>query len=156
MCPGPRKPACTKWLIQVHISSTIVASSNNTANQALQFCLSDFNHNVQQASGHNHSVLLVQIYGLPENNNALVAAARVHSVLASEDLFVDLEASDGPHDETLNSLTQVYAWGSGHNGRLGLGLQQDMTVPEMVSDLDGAEILDVACGYDHTLVLIKL
>ena len=93
---------------------------------------------------------------MPEKGNALVAAARVHSILASEDLFVDTDAVDAPHDETLNSLTQVYAWSSGHNGRLGLGLQQDMTVPEMVSELDGADILDIACGYDHTLVLIKL
>ncbi|DBA88888.1 hypothetical protein WJX79_001006 [Trebouxia sp. C0005] len=96
------------------------------------------------------------IFGLPENNRALVAAARVHSVLASEDLFVDPETAHLPHDDTLNSLTQFYAWGSGHNGRLGLGYQQDMTVPEMVSELDGAEILDVACGNDHTLVLIRL
>lgn len=100
----------------------------------------------------------MQIYGLPENSNAVVAAARVHSILASEDIFLDLEVTDTPqcHDETLNSLTQVYAWGSGHNGRLGLGLQQDMSVPEMVSELDGADILDIACGYDHTLVLIRL
>ena len=102
------------------------------------------------------SVALLQIFGLPENNRALVAAARVHSVLASEDLFVDPETAHLPHDATLNSLTQFYAWGSGHNGRLGLGYQQDMTVPEMVSELDGAEILDVACGHDHTLVLIRL
>jgi len=99
---------------------------------------------------------LLQIFGLPENSRALVAAARVHSVLASEDLFVDPETAHLPHDETLNSMTQFYAWGSGHNGRLGLGFQQDMTVPEMVSELDGAEILDVACGHDHTLVLIRL
>lgn len=85
-----------------------------------------------------------------------MAAARVHSILASEDLFLDPTGANGAPDETLNSLTQVYAWGSGHNGRLGLGLQQDMTVPEMVSELDGADILDIACGYDHTLVLIRL
>ncbi len=104
----------------------------------------------------NLDVALLQIFGLPENNRALVAAARVHSVLASEDLFVDPETAHLPHDDTLNSMTQFYAWGSGHNGRLGLGYQQDMTVPEMVSELDGAEILDVACGHDHTLVLIRL
>ena len=100
--------------------------------------------------------MFVQIFGLPENSTAIVAAARVHSVLASEDLSIDPETADLPHDETLNSLTQMYSWGSGHNGRLGLGYQQDMNVPEMVSDLDGTEILDVACGHDHTLVLIRL
>ena len=99
---------------------------------------------------------LLQIFGLPENSNAMIAAARVHSILASEDLCVDPESADLPHDETLNSLTQLYSWGSGHNGRLGLGYQQDMDVPEMVSELDGTEILDVACGHDHTLVLIRL
>ena len=101
-------------------------------------------------------LLFLQIFGLPENSNAMIAAARVHSVLASEDLFVDPESADLPQDETLNSLTQLYSWGSGHNGRLGLGYQQDMDVPEMVSELDGTEILDVACGHDHTLVLIRL
>ena len=99
---------------------------------------------------------MLQIFGLPENRDAVVAAGRVHSVLASEDLFVDPEATEQPLDETLDSLTQFYAWGSGHNGRLGLGYQQDMTAPEMISELDGAEILDVACGHDHTLVLIRL
>ena len=98
----------------------------------------------------------LQIFGLPENSKAMIAAARVHSVLASEDLYIDPETAGQPHDETLNSLTQLYSWGSGHSGRLGLGYQQDMDVPEMVSELDGTEILDIACGHDHTLVLIRL
>ena len=108
-------------------------------------------------TGQGAASVRVQIYGLPENSNAVIAAARVHSILASEDQFIDPELDpDLPHDETLNVLTQLYSWGSGHNGRLGLGYQQDMDVPEMVSELDGTEILDVACGHDHTLVLIRL
>lgn len=54
------------------------------------------------------------------------------------------------------ALTQFYCWGSGVNGRLGLGTQQEATTPEMLADLDGNEVLDLACGNDHTLVLIRL
>ncbi|KAL3146508.1 hypothetical protein ABBQ32_000759 [Trebouxia sp. C0010 RCD-2024] len=110
----------------------------------------------QSHQGSHTVVHPTQIFGLPENSNAMIAAARVHSVLASEDLCDDPETAGQPHDETLNSLTQLYSWGSGHSGRLGLGYQQDMDVPEMVSELDGTEILGIACGHDHTLVLIRL
>ncbi len=110
----------------------------------------------------NLNVALLQIFGLPENNRALVAAGGVHSILASRDLFDEWlmrkETAHLLHNDTLNSMTQCYAWGSGNNGCLGLGFQQhiDTGVPEIVSELDGAEILDVACGHEHTLVLIRL
>ena len=55
----------------------------------------------------------LQIFGLPENSNAMIAAARVHSVLASEDLCIDPESAGLPHDETLNSITQLYSWAVG-------------------------------------------
>lgn len=50
---------------------------------------------------------------------------------------------------------QVFAWGSGRNGRLGLGTQQSAAAPELIDYLDGCDIKDISCGHDHTLVLVR-
>ncbi|KAK9803170.1 hypothetical protein WJX72_007973 [[Myrmecia] bisecta] len=94
-----------------------------------------------------------QIYGLPHNPAARLAAGRVHSILVTDDV---LSGGDDDMAEHGTTLTQLYSWGSGLNGRLGLGTQKDSPVPELLAELDGAEIYDVACGHDHTLVLIRL
>ena len=53
------------------------------------------------------------------------------------------------------AVVQVFAWGSGRNGRLGLGTQLSAPVPELVEFLDGCDIRDISCGHDHTLVLVR-
>lgn len=46
------------------------------------------------------------------------------------------------------------SWGAAQNGRLGSGLGEDANCPELVPDVDGERILGLACGLDHTLVLV--
>ena len=48
-----------------------------------------------------------------------------------------------------------YSWGSAKNGRLGTGMFEDASFPEMLPDLDGEQLVDLACGLDHTLVLVR-
>lgn len=91
-----------------------------------------------------------QIYGLPENPDAIPAAGRVHSVLLTD------EPTSADTQDMSRRLTQAYAWGSGLNGRLGLGYQQGADFPEMIGELDGAEMLALACGHDHTLTLLSM
>ncbi len=55
--------------------------------------------------------------------------------------------------ETKGTHTQLFAWGSGANGRLGSGTQMSCIQPELCNALDGQPMLQVACGYDHTLIL---
>ena len=75
----------------------------------------------------------------------LIAAGRVHSVV-------------------LTRANNVYTWGSSSNGRLGYSLfEKDMqqtttAVPQKVhipDELNVSEIIDVKCGFDHTLLLVK-
>ena len=47
-----------------------------------------------------------------------------------------------------------HTWGSAANGRLGTGTYEDAPFPELMSELDGEMILDIACGMDHTLSLV--
>lgn len=95
----------------------------------------------------------VQIYGLPENAHAQVAAGRAHSALITDDPQSD---DDGSPMDAAAGLTQAYTFGSGANGRLGIGMQQDADAPELVPELDGENMLQIAAGHDHTLVLFKL
>ena len=79
----------------------------------------------------------------------MIAAGRVHSVVLTRD----------------NSL---YTWGSSSNGRLGQylfqkdGMQQmqqaTTAMPQKVhipEELNVSEIVDIKCGFDHTLLLVK-
>lgn len=47
---------------------------------------------------------------------------------------------------------QVYAWGNGANGRLGLGDSESRKKPTLVSNLDG-RVKYVACGASHSLAI---
>ncbi|KAM3240969.1 hypothetical protein ACQJBY_054172 [Aegilops geniculata] len=69
-------------------------------------------------------------------NPITAAAGRVHSIV-------------------LMSNGEVWAWGSGRNGRLGLGSSMDEAEPCLIDTLEGVEVLQVATGMDHNLILVK-
>ncbi|KAI4978253.1 hypothetical protein ZWY2020_014807 [Hordeum vulgare] len=73
---------------------------------------------------------------LVDENPITIAAGRVHSVV-------------------LTSNGEVWAWGSGRNGRLGLGSSMDEPEPCLIDTLEGVEVLQVATGMDHNLILVK-
>ncbi|KAI4385471.1 hypothetical protein MLD38_003493 [Melastoma candidum] len=72
---------------------------------------------------------------LSEENPVSVAGGRAHSVC-------------------LTAKKEVWVWGSGRNGRLGTGSSCDEAEPVSLDDLEGVEVLRVACGLDHTLLLV--
>lgn len=49
---------------------------------------------------------------------------------------------------------EIYSWGWGDFGRLGLGDCRDVFIPTPVPGLSGKAILSAACGDTHTLVLM--
>jgi alpha-tubulin suppressor-like RCC1 family protein len=51
--------------------------------------------------------------------------------------------------------TCVDSWGSAAAGRLGTGQLEDSPFPEQLPDLDGEDVLRLACGLDHTLALVQ-
>ncbi|KAI3921739.1 hypothetical protein MKX01_005428 [Papaver californicum] len=73
--------------------------------------------------------------GLEEETPLLVSGGRVHSV-------------------ALMSKGEVWVWGCGKNGRLGLGSSIDEVEPALIEDLEGVKVLQVASGFDHNLLLV--
>ncbi|WOK95262.1 hypothetical protein Cni_G03969 [Canna indica] len=59
------------------------------------------------------------------------------------------------HSIALTSMKELWTWGSGRNGRLGLGSSLDEMEPALVESLVGLEILQAVAGFDHNLVLVS-
>lgn len=60
------------------------------------------------------------------------------------------------HTLALNDKGQVYAWGLATDGQLGLpGTEECVRVPRNIRSLSEIQIVQVACGYYHSLALSK-
>ncbi|EEF37775.1 ultraviolet-B receptor UVR8 isoform X2 [Ricinus communis] len=57
------------------------------------------------------------------------------------------------HSIALTSKGEVWVWGCGKNGRLGLGSSSDEAEPILLDSLEGYEVLQIVSGFDHNLVL---
>ncbi|XP_009617699.1 ultraviolet-B receptor UVR8 [Nicotiana tomentosiformis] len=58
------------------------------------------------------------------------------------------------HSLALTAKKEVWAWGCGKNGRLGLGSSADEVEPMLVEYLEGCEVIQAVAGLDHSLVLV--
>lgn len=57
------------------------------------------------------------------------------------------------HSLALTSAGEVFVWGCGRNGRLGLGSSIDEPEPMLVELPEGVEVLQAVSGFDHNLIL---
>ncbi|XP_024960345.1 ultraviolet-B receptor UVR8 isoform X2 [Cynara cardunculus var. scolymus] len=57
------------------------------------------------------------------------------------------------HSLALTSAREVFVWGCGRNGRLGLGSSIDEPEPMLVELPEGVEVLQAVSGFDHNLIL---
>ncbi|XP_022759830.1 ultraviolet-B receptor UVR8-like [Durio zibethinus] len=58
------------------------------------------------------------------------------------------------HSIAVTSKGQVWVWGCGKNGRLGLGSSSDEVEPILLDYLEDFEVLQAVSGFDHNLILI--
>ncbi|KAL2348531.1 hypothetical protein Fmac_002531 [Flemingia macrophylla] len=58
------------------------------------------------------------------------------------------------HSLALTSKGELWVWGSGKSGRLGLGSSVDQEEPFCLDYLEGFQILQAVSGFDHNLVLV--
>lgn len=58
------------------------------------------------------------------------------------------------HSLAITSNGELWVWGSGKNGRLGLGSSVDEVEPCYLDSLEGFQILQAVSGFDHNLVLV--
>lgn len=58
------------------------------------------------------------------------------------------------HTCALNEWGQVFSWGSNSSGQLGLGSMDLMVpMPKMIKSLATKQVIQIACGQNHTLAL---
>ncbi|XVF47448.1 hypothetical protein PTKIN_Ptkin03bG0109400 [Pterospermum kingtungense] len=58
------------------------------------------------------------------------------------------------HSIALTSNGQLWVWGSGKNGRLGLGSSSNEGEPTLLHYLEDFEVLQAVSGFDHNLILM--
>ncbi|CAN4114560.1 unnamed protein product [Withania somnifera] len=64
---------------------------------------------------------------------------------------VKMVAAGAEHTAAVTEDGELYGWGWGRYGNLGLGDRNDRLVPEKVSDNVGEKMFMVACGWRHTI-----
>ncbi|XP_047160715.1 serine/threonine-protein kinase Nek8 isoform X1 [Vigna umbellata] len=58
------------------------------------------------------------------------------------------------HSLALTSKGELWLWGSGKSGRLGLATSADQVEPFCLDSLEGFQILQAVAGFDHNLILV--
>lgn len=71
-------------------------------------------------------------------------------------LQIDQVASGATFFCALDSDGKVFSWGSGPNGELGHGKAiTELTTPRCIVSLMFKKVLQIACGYFHTVALCE-
>ncbi|KAM9812971.1 RCC1 and BTB domain-containing protein 2-like [Syngnathus typhle] len=118
---------------------------------------------IEVACGSHHTIALTtegEVYAWGYNNSGQVGSGssgnqpsprRVSSCLQSK-VVVNIACGQLCSMAVLDS-GEIYAWGYNCNGQLGLGNTGNQQTPCRVAALQGIKVVQVACGYAHTLAL---
>jgi len=76
--------------------------------------------------------------------------------------FIDVLNGENPvsvsagraHSLALTSKGELWFWGSGKSGRLGIASSADQVEPFCLDSLEGFQILQAVAGFDHNLILV--
>ncbi|KAL6498089.1 Ultraviolet-B receptor uvr8 [Orobanche gracilis] len=69
----------------------------------------------------------------------------------SSGISVKMVAAGAEHTAAVTEDGELYGWGWGRYGNLGLGDRDDRLVPGKVSTYEGEKMVLVACGWRHTI-----
>ncbi|GLD53525.1 RCC1 and BTB domain-containing protein 2-like protein [Lates japonicus] len=115
------------------------------------------------ACGSHHTIALTtdgEVYAWGYNNSGQVGSGstanqptprRVSSCLQSK-VVVNIACGQLCSMAVLDN-GEIYGWGYNCNGQLGLGNNGNQQTPCRIAALQGVNIIQVACGYAHTLAL---
>ncbi|XP_077578799.1 RCC1 and BTB domain-containing protein 2 isoform X2 [Stigmatopora nigra] len=115
------------------------------------------------ACGSHHTIALTaegEVYAWGYNNSGQVGSGstanqptprRVSSCLQSK-VVVNIACGQLCSMAVLDN-GEIYGWGYNCNGQLGLGNTGNQQTPCRVAALQGVKVVQVACGYAHTLAL---
>ncbi|KAJ4814175.1 Regulator of chromosome condensation (RCC1) family protein [Rhynchospora pubera] len=74
-------------------------------------------------------------------------------IQAFEGICVKMVAAGAEHTAAVTEDGQLYGWGWGRYGNLGLGDRNDRLTPEKVTSTEGVKMILVACGWRHTITV---
>ncbi|KAG2572220.1 hypothetical protein PVAP13_7KG160600 [Panicum virgatum] len=74
-------------------------------------------------------------------------------IQAFEGVCVKMIAAGAEHTSAVTEDGDLYGWGWGRYGNLGLGDRNDRLFPEKVSSVEGEKMVLVACGWRHTITV---
>ncbi|KAF6170563.1 hypothetical protein GIB67_031971 [Kingdonia uniflora] len=85
--------------------------------------------------------------GLGTTEDSLVP----QKIQAFQGISVKMIAAGAEHTAAITENGELYGWGWGRYGNLGLGDRNDRLVPQKVSAINGQQMIQVACGWRHTI-----
>ncbi|KAL0343235.1 UNVERIFIED_CONTAM: Ultraviolet-B receptor UVR8 [Sesamum angustifolium] len=114
----------------------------------------------QIACGDSHCLAVtmegeVQSWG--RNQNGQLGLGNIEDSLvprkieAFQGISVKMVAAGAEHTAAVTEDGELYGWGWGRYGNLGLGDRDDRLVPGKVSTIQGEKMVLVACGWRHTI-----
>ncbi|KAG6398548.1 hypothetical protein SASPL_140013 [Salvia splendens] len=85
--------------------------------------------------------------GLGTTEDSLVP----RKIEAFEGILVKMVAAGAEHTAAVTEGGELYGWGWGRYGNLGLGDRDDRLLPAKVATVEGETMVLVACGWRHTI-----
>ncbi|XP_073144915.1 ultraviolet-B receptor UVR8-like isoform X1 [Henckelia pumila] len=85
--------------------------------------------------------------GLGNTEDSLVP----RKIEAFQGISIKMVAAGAEHTAAVTEDGELYGWGWGRYGNLGLGDRDDRLVPGIVSSVEGEKMVLVACGWRHTI-----
>ncbi|KQJ82706.1 hypothetical protein BRADI_5g10580v3 [Brachypodium distachyon] len=116
----------------------------------------------QMACGDSHCLAVtmggeVQSWGRNQNGQLGLGTTEdsllPQKIQAFEGICVKMIAAGAEHTAAVTEDGDLYGWGWGRYGNLGLGDRNDRFVPEKVSLVEGEKMVLIACGWRHTITV---
>ncbi|XP_051217408.1 ultraviolet-B receptor UVR8 [Lolium perenne] len=116
----------------------------------------------QLACGDSHCLAVtmdgeVQSWGRNQNGQLGLGTTEdsllPQKIQAFEGICVKMIAAGAEHTAAVTEDGDIYGWGWGRYGNLGLGDRNDRYVPEKVSLVEEEKMVLVACGWRHTITV---
>nr|PVC50614.1 chromosome condensation protein [Theileria orientalis] len=77
----------------------------------------------------------------------------VKVVFPSDNIFISKCCAGSRHSMALDKEGNVWSWGYGGNGRLGLGSTRNYYTPNLIRIFDTYEVFQISCGDSHSACL---
>ncbi|KAK3144729.1 hypothetical protein QOZ80_4AG0317040 [Eleusine coracana subsp. coracana] len=116
----------------------------------------------QIACGDSHCLAVTmdgEVHSWGRNQNGQLGLGTTEDSLlpqkiqAFEGICVKMIAAGAEHTAAVTEDGDLYGWGWGRYGNLGLGDRNDRPVPEKVSVVEGEKMVLIACGWRHTITV---